>query len=111
MSLGSSDNLLYENDIIINGPDAKYAIYLYQGNDIPDVSDGRPRNNHIFDNSLVSDNEVVKMLNSDDTAFEVSFFFVFFFFFAPALLLSVVAFFCRSFDLFPKFPQASRMSK
>ncbi|CAN0251238.1 unnamed protein product [Ectocarpus fasciculatus] len=70
MSLGSSDNLFYENDIIVNGPDANYAIYLYQGHDIPDVSDGRPRNNHIFDNSLISDNEVVKMLNSDDTAFE-----------------------------------------
>lgn len=73
MSLGSSDNLVFDNEMIIYGPDAKYVIYMYQGNDEPGVegSDGRPRNNHFFDNSLISDNEVVKMLNSDDTVIEV----------------------------------------
>ncbi|CAN0170231.1 unnamed protein product, partial [Hapterophycus canaliculatus] len=67
MSLGSSDNLVFDNEMIIYGPDAKYVIYLYQGNDEPEVagSDGRPRNNQFFQNSLISDDEVVKMLNSD----------------------------------------------
>lgn len=71
MSLGSSDNLVWNNQMMIHGPDSKYVVYMYQGSDIPDASDGRPRNNHIFDNTLISDDEVAKMLNADDNVIEV----------------------------------------
>ncbi|CAM9271896.1 unnamed protein product [Ectocarpus sp. 12 AP-2014] len=72
MSMGSSNNLAFENHIVINGEDEKYAIYLYRGNDTPAVegSDGRPRNNRIFDNSLMSDNAVVMARNADDNIIE-----------------------------------------
>ena len=57
---------------MIHGPDSKYAIYFYQGSDTPmEGSDGRPRGNQFFDNTIVSDDEVVKMVNSDDNVFEV----------------------------------------
>lgn len=73
MSMGSSNNLAFENHIVINGEDEKYAIYLYRGSDVPDVegSDGRPRNNRVFDNSLMSDNAVVMARNADDNIIEV----------------------------------------
>lgn len=73
MSMGSSDNLLWGNDIVIDGEDENYAIYIYRGNDEPDVegSDGRPKNNRVFDNTLRSDNAVVMMRNADDNIIEV----------------------------------------
>lgn len=71
MSLGSSDNLVWNNKMMIHGPESKYVIYMYQGSDVPDVGDGRPTNNHIFDNTLISDDEVAKMLNADDNVIEV----------------------------------------
>ncbi|CAM9950650.1 unnamed protein product [Scytosiphon promiscuus] len=72
MSMGSSDNVAYENQIVINGEDEKYAIYLYRGSDEPMVegSDGRPRRNHVYDNSLMSDDAVVMMRESDDNTIE-----------------------------------------
>lgn len=72
LSLGSADNLIHDNEIMIHGPDSKYAIYFYQGSDTPmEGSDGRPRGNQFFDNSIISDNEVMKMGNSDNNVFEV----------------------------------------
>lgn len=72
LSLGSADNLIHGNEIMIHGPDSKYAVYFYQGSDTPmEGSDGRPRGNQFFDNSIISDDEVVKMVNSDDNVFEV----------------------------------------
>lgn len=71
MSLGSSNNLVWKNKMMIHGPESKYVIYMYQGSDIPDASDGRPTNNHIYDNTLISDDEVAKMLNADDNTIEV----------------------------------------
>lgn len=73
MSMGSSDNLAFENHIVIDGEDEKYAIYLYMGSDVPGVegSDGRPRRNRVYDNSLISDNAVVMMRNTDDNTIEV----------------------------------------
>jgi len=74
LSLGSAENLIHGNEIMIHGPDSKYAIYFYQGSDTPmEGSDGRPRANQFFDNSIISDDEVVKMVNSDDNVFEVCF--------------------------------------
>lgn len=75
MSLGSSDNLVWNNKMMIHGPESKYLIYMYQGSDIPDASlnrtTGRPSNNHIFDNTLISDDQVAKMKNADDNVIEV----------------------------------------
>lgn len=71
MSLGSSNNLVWKNKMMIHGPESKYVIYMYQGSDIPDVADGRPTNNHIYDNTLISDGEVAKMLNADGNTIEV----------------------------------------
>lgn len=73
MSMGSSDNAAFENHIVINGADEKYAIYLYMGNDVPGVdgSDGRPRFNRVYNNTLISDNAVVMMRNADDNTIEV----------------------------------------
>lgn len=73
MSMGSSDNVAYENHIVIHGEDEKYGIYLYRGNDIPGVdgSDGRPRRNRVYGNSIISDNAVVMMRNTDDSIIEV----------------------------------------
>ena len=74
MSMGSSDNVATENHIVIHGEDEKYGIYLYMGNDIPGVegSDGRPRRNRVHGNSIISDNAVVMMRNTDDNIIEVS---------------------------------------
>lgn len=73
--MGSSDNVAFENQIVINGVDEKYAIYLYRGSDEPMVagSDGRPRRNHIYNNSLMSDDAVVMMREADDNTLEVIF--------------------------------------
>ncbi|CAM9199692.1 unnamed protein product, partial [Hapterophycus canaliculatus] len=72
MSMGSSDNVAFENQIVINGEDEKYAIYLYRGSDEPMVegSDGRPRRNRIYENSLMSDDAVVMMREADDNTIE-----------------------------------------
>eukprot|EP00903_Cladosiphon_okamuranus_P017823 g16402.t1 len=72
MSMGSSDNIAYENHIVIHGEDEKYGIYLYRGSDIPGVegSDGRPRRNRVYDNSIISDNAVVMMRNTNDNTIE-----------------------------------------
>ncbi|CAM9858944.1 unnamed protein product [Pylaiella littoralis] len=72
MSLGSSLNLVWDNAITIHGEDAKYAIYLYQGNDIPEVagSTGRPHDNRFFSNTIISDSVAVKMVESDANAIE-----------------------------------------
>lgn len=74
MSMGSSGNIAYENHIVINGEDEKYGIYLYMGNDIPGVegSDGRPRRNRVYRNSIISDDAVVMMRNADDNIIEVT---------------------------------------
>lgn len=71
--MGSSDNVAFDNHIVINGENEKYAIYLYQGNDVPGVegSDGRPRRNSVYENTLVSDNAVVMMRNTEDNSIEV----------------------------------------
>lgn len=73
MSMGSSNNAAFENTIVIDGEEEKYAIYLYMGNDVPGVegSDGRPRKNRVYGNSLVSDDAVVMMRNTDDNTIEV----------------------------------------
>lgn len=73
--MGSSDNEAFENHIVMDGEEEKYAIYLYTGSDVPGVegSDGRPRRNRVYSNSLISnkDNAVVMMKNTDDNIIEV----------------------------------------
>ncbi|CAM9724294.1 unnamed protein product [Laminaria digitata] len=71
-SMGSSNNQVYQNKILINGVHEKYAIFMYRGGDIPGVhgSDGRPRYNHVYNNTLMSDDETVKMIESDDNIIE-----------------------------------------
>lgn len=71
--MGSSNNEVHANKILINGVHEKYAIFMYRGSDVPDVrgSDGRPRYNRIYNNTLMSDDETVKMIESDDNVIEV----------------------------------------
>lgn len=73
MSLGSSLNLVWDNKIMISGENAKYAIYLYQGNDVPEVegSTGRPHENRFTQNTIISDDVVAKMVEADDNVIEV----------------------------------------
>lgn len=72
-SMGSSNNQVHRNKILINGVHEKYAIFFYRGSDIPGVhgSDGRPRYNRVYNNTLMSDDETVKMIESDDNIIEV----------------------------------------
>ena len=72
-SMGSSSNSAYNNHIVINGVDEKYTIFMYQGSDTPGVkgSDGRPRYNHVYGNSLISDYQTLKIMSSDENIFEV----------------------------------------
>lgn len=71
--MGSNDNVAYDNHIVINGLEEKYAIYLYRGDDVPEVegSDGRPRRNHIYENYLIADGDAVKIMEADDNIIEV----------------------------------------
>lgn len=72
--MGSSDSVAYSNQIVINGEGEKYAVFMYRGEDEPDVqgSDGRPRRNHIYNNELIADENTVKIMDSDDNIIEVS---------------------------------------
>lgn len=72
-SMGSSDNVAFNNHIVINGEDERYTVFMYRGSDLPEVagSDGRPRYNHVYNNSLISDDSTIKVIEADDNIFEV----------------------------------------
>lgn len=71
--MGSSSNTAHNNHIVINGEDERYTIFMYRGADTPDVpgSDGRPRYNRVIDNTLISDDQTVKIMQSDENTIEV----------------------------------------
>ncbi|CAM9422628.1 unnamed protein product [Ascophyllum nodosum] len=72
LSMGSSNNNAYNNKIVVNGEDERYTIFLYRGADEPEVegSDGRPRHNHLYDNTLISDYQTLKIMSSDENTIE-----------------------------------------
>lgn len=73
MSMGSSDNEAYNNRIVINGEKERYAIFMYRGADEPDVegSDGQPRYNSVYGNTLISDDATIKMMDCESNVIEV----------------------------------------
>jgi parallel beta-helix repeat protein len=68
LSLGSSDNLVQNNNI---GSNSGYGIYFYMGSDTPEVTDGRNRDN-LFTGNQVHDNVNlgIQMSDSDDNVFQ-----------------------------------------
>lgn len=65
-SMGSSDNVIEYNSVSGN---VKHGLYLYQGNDVPEVGDGRNRNNVFQYNDVDDSSEGLRLTDSDGNTF------------------------------------------
>lgn len=66
LSLGSSDNLIENNTVSGN---TQNGFYIYKGSDLPETTDGRPKDN-VFRNNIVSNNNrLIKVRDADRILF------------------------------------------
>lgn len=67
LSVGSSDNLIEDNDVYDS---TGYGIYLYQGTDAPTINDGQPTRNTFRGNVLTGNKTSLRANTASDNRFE-----------------------------------------
>lgn len=67
LSTGSANNVIENN--IVRG-NIENGLNLYKGNDTPETTDGRPKDNVFRDNTVADNGRLIKMRDSDRILFE-----------------------------------------